>query len=346
MHTHPFFSIIIPVYNGVTNDLPICLESIWNQPLDKDLYEVICIDDCSSDSTYKWLQEQQEAHGNLRIIKNEINIRQGASRNKGVKVARGKYILFIDSDDYFHEGSISKIYEILKGSDIEILVSDSAYQFKGHPHNNLQLNLPYRDKTDGETFVKKNGWAIAPWRLCFNKDFYNKNSIAFVEGTRVEDVDWGVRMMYHAQKIQYQPILLVHYIKGESGTSDTMYKNKTTLIDNIEAANRVIELAETLYRESPNKQYAIDLADTYYNRTTSYLFGLFSAINTKKEILAHIKYKNSRYRLVKTATGHPTLFAIASNCMVPAFRLARFIRRKRTAKGLKAKNSKTCHRKE
>lgn len=336
MTTQPFFSIIIPIYNGVTNSLPICLESIWEQPIDKNLYEVICIDDCSTDNTYDWLLKQQETHNNLTIIKNEKNIRQGASRNKGVKIAKGKYILFIDSDDYFHEKSIAKIYDILQDDDLEILVSDSAYQFKGHPHNNLQLNLPFGEKTDGETFVKKNGWAIAPWRLCFQKEFYCRNGIEFVEGTRVEDVDWGVRMMFYVKKIQYQPILLVHYIKGESGTSDTMYKNKITLIDNIEAANRVIEHAETLYADSPNKQSAINLADIYYNRTISYLFGLFSSIKTKKDLINHVRYKSSQFRLVRFATTHPMFFAIASNCLVPVFRIARYIRRRQTAKELKS----------
>jgi glycosyltransferase involved in cell wall biosynthesis len=73
----PFFSIVIPVYNGLTHGLPKCLDSIWNQPLDKELYEVICVDDCSADSTRAWLKEQQKAHSNLHIIENEINIRQG-----------------------------------------------------------------------------------------------------------------------------------------------------------------------------------------------------------------------------------------------------------------------------
>ena len=48
---NPFFSIIIPVYNGVSHDLQSCLESIWKQPLGKQLYEVICVDDCSKDNT-------------------------------------------------------------------------------------------------------------------------------------------------------------------------------------------------------------------------------------------------------------------------------------------------------
>lgn len=50
---NPFFSIVIPVYNGLSHDLPVCLDSIWNQPLSKNLYEVICVDDCSTDDTLK-----------------------------------------------------------------------------------------------------------------------------------------------------------------------------------------------------------------------------------------------------------------------------------------------------
>ncbi len=78
----PFFSIVIPVYNGLTHDLPICLDSIWNQPLDKELYEVICVDDCSTDNTRAWLKEQKELHKNLHIIENQVNIRQGGVETK------------------------------------------------------------------------------------------------------------------------------------------------------------------------------------------------------------------------------------------------------------------------
>ena len=92
----PFFSIIIPVYNGLSHDLPICLESIWQQPLSPSLYEVICVDDCSTDDTHEWLDEEATKHSNLRIIKHTVNKRQGGGRNTGVKVAKGKYLLFID----------------------------------------------------------------------------------------------------------------------------------------------------------------------------------------------------------------------------------------------------------
>lgn len=94
----PFFSIVIPVYNGITNDLPKCLDSIWGQSLDKKLYEVICVDDCSTDNTRQWLKKECERHSNLHIIENDTNIRQGGSRNKGVKAEQGKYLIFIDQN--------------------------------------------------------------------------------------------------------------------------------------------------------------------------------------------------------------------------------------------------------
>lgn len=73
----PFFSIIIPVYNGLSHDLSICLDSIWTQPIDASLYEVICVDDCSIDGTCYWLNEQTKLHSNLVVIRNSVNIRQG-----------------------------------------------------------------------------------------------------------------------------------------------------------------------------------------------------------------------------------------------------------------------------
>lgn len=78
----PFFSIVIPVYNGLSHDLPICLDSIWSQPLEESLYEVICVDDYSSDNTREWLNAQAKKHSNLTVLKNSVNIRQGGGETE------------------------------------------------------------------------------------------------------------------------------------------------------------------------------------------------------------------------------------------------------------------------
>ncbi len=159
----PFFSIILPVYNGLTHDLPICLEHIWSQPLDPDLYEVICIDDCSTDGTREWLHKQQKLHPNLKVLENERNLRQGGARNRGFKEAKGKYIMLVDQDDYYHEGIFEKIYHHLKNNELDLLIVDCAYQTPGHESNKLQHNFKHREVMTGDEMIERNSIPYAPW---------------------------------------------------------------------------------------------------------------------------------------------------------------------------------------
>lgn len=330
----PFFSIIIPVYNGLSHDLSICLDSIWNQLIDISLYEVICIDDCSTDNTRDWLKEEQEKHNNLIIIENKENLRQGGARNNGVKQARGKYIMFIDQDDYYHQNSIVKVYEHLQKVDVDILICDSAYQFKGYEHDNLQLNLPFRDVTDTVDFVKMNGWACAPWRMVFKKELWTRNNITFVDKVRLEDTDWAMRMYYYAETIQYQPILLVHYNKGETGTTDNMYRDIVILGDNIKLGNRIIKLANTIYLNSEIRSKVVDFAILYYHLACKYMLGLFCSISDKVDMIGMIPKECATTLFVKLAKKSPSLYAIVSNLAVPFFMLVRKIHRLRFAKKL------------
>lgn len=323
----PFFSIIIPIYNGLLTGLDVCLTSIWNQLLDKSLYEVICVDDCSTDGTRNWLKEQQRKFSNLIIVENKENLRQGGARNRGVGIARGKYIMFIDHDDYFHQESIVKVYEHLQEVDVDILICDSAYQFKGYEHDNLQLNLPFREITDAVDFVQRNGWACAPWRMVFKKELWIKNNITFVEKVRMEDTDWAMRMYYYAETIQYQPILLVHYIKGETGTTDNIYRDIVTLGENIKLGNRIMELANTIYLNSDIRSKVVDFAVLYYNWACKYMLGLFCAVNDKVDMIGLIPNECAVTLFVKLAKKMPILYAVVSNMAVPCFRLVRKIYR-------------------
>ena len=93
----PTFSLIIPVYNAEPY-LAECLDSCVNQTF-KDL-EIICINDCSTDSSGKILEKYAEQDNRVKIINHKNNKKQGAARNTGVVAARGDYCWFIDSDDY------------------------------------------------------------------------------------------------------------------------------------------------------------------------------------------------------------------------------------------------------
>lgn len=83
-----FLSIIIPVYNG-TKTIKRCLDSIWSQGLPENDYEVICVDDCSSDGSYEYIQKLSQLYPQLKLLKNSFNIRAGGLEIMGLGVALG-----------------------------------------------------------------------------------------------------------------------------------------------------------------------------------------------------------------------------------------------------------------
>lgn len=324
----PYFSIIIPVYNGLSHDLPACLDSIWNQPLDKNLYEVICVDDCSTDNTRKWLDQEAESHPNLTIIKNETNIRQGGGRNKGVKQARGKYILFIDQDDYYHPGVFLTIYNHLQKNDLEILIVDCTYQTPGKERNQLQHNFPYREIMTGDEIIEKNTIPYAPWKFIFLRSLMVDRNIFFAENERIEDVDWSHLLVHHANRVQYQPILFIHYNKSNISTTMTSYKSEETVYSTLRLARRLGEMNDTTFKDSPEnvRRHLSHLeASFYYIGLRSYFF-FYDKVSVKsgniKKTAALCPSSKLRHakRMVRMAVAHPRCFSICTNALCLVFR--------------------------
>lgn len=320
---NPFFSIIIPVYNGLTHDLPICLDSIWNQPLDSSKYEVICVDDCSTDDTRRWLDEEAAKHSNLRVIKHSVNKRQGGGKNTGVKAAKGKYILFIDQDDYYHQGAVLEIFNKLQTSDLDILVTDYSIQYNGLKNNVPQGIYKNMDIMDGESFVRKNGNPNAPWRLVIKRDFYLHYQLSFQELTRIEDVDWGVKVFFYAKRVQYSPIIAVNYVKSGKNTTEILRKNKKVLKDWILGGVRTLDVANNLYINSQARYKIVGLAVAYFDYGIKYIFGINASVKQKLLLVDLVPSIEENSKLVKFVKRMPLLICIVSMFSPPFFRLLR-----------------------
>ena len=330
MNNTPFFSIVIPVYNGLTHDLPKCLDSIWNQSLDKALYEVICVDDCSTDNTRAWLKEEQDEHNNLRVIENEKNIRQGGSRNKGVRVAKGKYIVFIDQDDYYHDESITKVYEHLSKNDLDILIVDCAYQSPGKVSNKLQHNFPHRHIMTGDEIIEKNSIPYAPWKFVFRKAHMIENNLFFAEKERIEDIDWVHRLVHYAQRVQYQPILFIHYNKTSISTTMTSYKSKETVYSTLRLSKRMHDMLSTTFADSsPAVKTEIRRIGEMmaYMGLRCYLFYYDNVRNKSANIQENLYIVKNGNLLVKSAQKMPVLFSFISNILSPLGNLAMYVYR-------------------
>lgn len=317
----PFFSIIIPVYNGLGNGLRTCLDSIWGQSLKEELYEVICVDDCSTDDTRTWLKEQKKQHSNLVIIENNENVRQGGSRNHGMKVARGTFIILIDQDDYFHNESISIVYNHLNNNNLEVLIVDCAYQYPGFISNKLQHNFQHREIMTGDEQIEKNSIPYAPWKFIFLKSLIIENNLFFIEKERIEDVDWVHRLVHYAKRTQYQPILMIHYNKSNISTTMTAYRSKEIIYSSLRLAKRMNDMINTTFKDSSDAVIGYLkwlLAKEYYLPIRSYFFFYDSLDNKSRNIIANIQNINiESSNLVKFAKKHPKFYAFITNIISP-----------------------------
>ena len=329
----PFFSIIIPIYNGLSHDLPICLSHIWSQPLDADLYEVICIDDCSTDGSVAWLKQQQAEHPNLLILENERNLRQGGARNRGFREAKGKYIMLVDQDDYYHDGVFAEIYQHLKDSDLDLLIVDCAYQTPGHESNKLQHNFKHREVMTGDEMIERNSIPYAPWKFIFRRSMILDNNLFFEENERIEDVDWVHKMTHYAQKAQYQPFLFVHYNKGDMSTTMSSYRSSETVYSSLRMAKRLGVWHDTIFKDSSDKvkSYINYLERRFYYLGLRNYFFFYDKIGKKELALKQtICSSNSEpYNLIaKLFRTFPKIMSAISNLLCPACRLAMVVYRK------------------
>lgn len=107
-----FLSIIIPVYN-LEKYIGRCLDSCLNQNINKDDYEIICVNDGSKDNSLSILHEYSEKYDNIRII-DKVNEGVSIARNTGIAHAKGEYIWFVDGDDWINEDSFELVKNKIK----------------------------------------------------------------------------------------------------------------------------------------------------------------------------------------------------------------------------------------
>lgn len=181
-------SVIIPVYNAA-QFLPQCLDSIINQTL-KEI-EIICVNDGSTDNSLEILNAYEKKDKRIIII-NQDNQRQGAARNRGLKIARGEYVQFVDSDDWLHPECLERLYEKAKKFNLQMLhfegqnFSDGTYyQTEGLKINYATNENQVYSHQDVQGFLIR--IPISACLIFYQYDFLKDNQIFFPEKVLFED---------------------------------------------------------------------------------------------------------------------------------------------------------------
>jgi glycosyltransferase involved in cell wall biosynthesis len=202
----PFFSIIIPVYNRAYI-LSKAVESCLNQTF-KD-FELIIVDDCSSDNSVEVAKSFKDDR--INIIVNSTNQERCVTRNNGIKAAKGKYICFLDSDDYFLDSHLSEVYQKLEEENFAkkfYFVNAWNQDFDGtiseRPSPNIQYHNPYH------YFMS---FTVNPPRWIVHHEIFDK--ILFDPAVTIaEDMDFTLRALSLNIPIVQLPIRTVVYVSS------------------------------------------------------------------------------------------------------------------------------------
>ena len=188
----PKVSVIIPVYN-TEQYLRACLDSVVNQTL-RDI-EIICVDDGSTDGSLAILREYQEKDSRVSVY-TQPNLNAGAARNHGLRYAKGKYLSFLDSDDFFERNMLEDCYCALEATNADIvcffakMLDMRSGEMSDMPWSLVTAHLPDRDVFSPEDISSKifNSFQNWPWNKMFRHELIKKNNIRFQEIRRTNDM--------------------------------------------------------------------------------------------------------------------------------------------------------------
>ena len=226
----PKISVIIPVYN-VEAYLAKCLDSVCHQTL-SDI-EIICINDCSTDGSLRILEIYAQQDPRIKIITFSQNRGVSEARNSGIKEAKGKYIAFVDGDDYIDLEFYEKLYaraietdaDIVKGDLEEILLDGSR---KTYPVNSDILEKHNK-------FCFNISFTTAIYRLSTvlrNKLFFSRRLIFS------EDLVWLNRVVFCANTVEVVPGTFYHY-KRRSNSADTSVLPPKKVLNGLVASKKM-----------------------------------------------------------------------------------------------------------
>ncbi|WP_307768494.1 glycosyltransferase [uncultured Bacteroides sp.] len=229
-------SIIVPCYNA-EKYINRCLDSLINQDL-KD-YEVICVNDASTDNTLECLKEYSKKHSIVKVINHEKNKRQGGARNTGIRNAVGKYIGFVDIDDSIDYQMYSTLYAEATKFDLDVAECDYVnidVNGKRLDHHIFCDNMHNFIDTDIRKRLIVCGGSV--WCKIYKRDFLLKNNLFFPEGVFYED-NYFVPMVY-AYMSSYSYIRQCYYNYYVNTSSTTNKKNTDNLYDRFFIAKKLI----------------------------------------------------------------------------------------------------------
>lgn len=292
----PKISFIIPVYNAVPH-LMDCINNLFQLNLSVDYFEIIFIDDCSSDNTISIIEEFQKNYSNIILFRHESNRRQGAARNTGIKHARGMYCMFVDVDDKLLDFNLPEWVKYMQYNNLELLIG------KAICINNSGEKSYWANKKEESAIVTgpqffRDEWinmvAFGTVWIGIYKTELLKRTEPFVENMIYEDTDWCYRCMYNAKRVQYKPVDIYLYYNNPTSSSHNVSVEK--LEWKVRLGLRIYNWSQKVDEEREWVKISAEDFYTWNLRSLSYLL----KFSTKERRIFYSKFTPEEYSIMRS----------------------------------------------
>lgn len=212
------FSIIIPVYN-VERYLQECVKSVLEQSFQN--FEIILVDDGSKDNSGKLCDELSEKNDTIKVIHKE-NGGLSDARNFGIKEAKGEYLVFLDSDDFWDDTEfLEKLNEIIQKKEKDLIIIGLKKYFESTNRIEEKDNEKLNNNESIEELLKNNLYKACACSEIIKRNIVIENNLYFPKGRLSEDIEWCARVLkvIDLNKIYYFPNNVYVYRQRENSIS-------------------------------------------------------------------------------------------------------------------------------
>lgn len=245
------YSFIVPVYN-TSKYLKKCLDSLVKQSF-KD-FEIIIVNDGSTDNSNNIIKKYESEHNNIKVI-NEENQGLSMARNNGVKKVSGKYIIFIDSDDYVEKDLLKQIDKEIAGVDVLRYQVITEYENGENKKIYNEEAFDIMKGYDAFKYIANYHFVEPAWCYVYKTEYYKDNKFNFKKGVYHEDFGLIPYVIYKARKVKSISYAGYHYITRNGSIMNNSDYKKT-----VKKAFDMLEQYKTmrLFAKNINRQNNLD----------------------------------------------------------------------------------------
>lgn len=285
-------SIIIPLYNTEQYILK-CIESCVSQDIASYEYEIIVVNDGSTDNGLNVVRKFASEYSNITVL-SKLNGGLSSARNYGLKHAKGDYIWFVDSDDWIEQNCLKQLTTKICNEDADVvqIYADTFYQ------GEQRHRIPIKEinTISGSQFLREHQYEVCCPFYVFRRTFLESNSFIFAEGLLHEDLEFTPRVLYKAKKITNLPKVLYHVYRRENSIT-TSRNNAKRSYDLLEISVRYSNYLNTVMNR--DKIIFYDLISLCVNKS---LFNCYDIDNSIRKDISRKIFKYKLYNYLKASS--------------------------------------------